>query len=402
MDSPIPTKDRRRRRMIIFRLVAVSVGILIGMVVAEAGLRMVERIQLGDRGAPKTIPDPVLGARLAPNAVGHDSNGFRNASVRARVDVIALGDSQTWGVNAQSVDAWPQQLEKLSGRSVYNMGVGGYGPIHYWMLTDEALSFAPKVVVVGLYFGNDLYDAYALAYNNERFAELRSQQISDQIKVDTIRSRSQVFADEEKNFHNNYGRSSPSGWSFWLREHSAVGRLLNRNGLWPGATDIDYEIDKAWANTYPDHGAVCEDADVRTVFTPAYRLTAIDFDDPRVVEGLRITKETLSRTQQKVEGRGSQLLVLLIPTKEAVYADLMRNAGRLNGNYARLVEMEGRARDEVVSWCAAKHVKCVDALPDLRAALTRHERIYPSTTESHPTAAGYRVLGATVKSALAP
>jgi hypothetical protein len=280
------------------------------------------------------------------------------------------------------------------------MGVGGYGPVQYWMLTDEALRFAPKVIVVGLYFGNDLYDAYALAYTNERYAELRSKQISDQIKVDTIKSRSQVLLDEEKSFHNNYGRSSPSGWSFWLREHSAVGRLLNRNGLWPGATDIDYEIDKAWANTYPEHGSVCEDSDLRTVLTPTYRLTALDFDDPRIGEGLNITKETLGKIQQKVEGHSAQLLVLLIPTKETVYADLMQSAGRLNGNYARLVEMESRARNEVASWCAEKHIKCTDALPDLRGALARRERIYPSTTESHPNAAGYRVLGATVQRAL--
>jgi 2-oxo-4-hydroxy-4-carboxy--5-ureidoimidazoline (OHCU) decarboxylase len=94
------------------------------------------------------------------------------------------------------------------------------------------------------------------------------------------------------------------------------------------------------------------------------------------------------------------LIVLLIPTKETVYADLMRSTGRLKGNYARLVEMESRARNEVTSWCAAKQMKCIDALPDLRGALARRERVYPSSTESHPNAAGYGVLGATVKAAL--
>jgi hypothetical protein len=95
-----------------------------------------------------------------------------------------------------------------------------------------------------------------------------------------------------------------------------------------------------------------------------------------------------------------QLWVLLIPTKETVYADLMEGAGRLNGSYARLIEGEGRARNEVVAWCAEKHMKCIDALPNLRNALARRERIYPSTTESHPTAAGYGVLAATVQRAL--
>jgi hypothetical protein len=49
---------------------------------------------------------------------------------------------------------------------------------------------------------------------------------------------------------------------------------------------------------------------------------------------------------------------------------------------------------------AEKHMKCVDALPDLRNALVQRERIYPSSTESHPNAAGYGILAATVQRAL--
>jgi lysophospholipase L1-like esterase len=388
------------RRLVIFRITTILIGLFAGLLVAELGLRMVEKVRLGDRAAPATIPDPLLRYRLVPNTPGHDANGFRNASVRSQVDIVTLGDSQTWGVNVQSVDAWPQQLERLSGRPVYNMAVGGYGPVQYWMLTEKAVGFAPKVIIVGLYFGNDIYDAYALAYSNDNYAELRSNQACDEMNIDTVKTRSQFYWDEEKNFHNNYGRSSPTGWSFWLREHSAIGRLLNRAGLWPGATDVDYEIDKAWARAYPDHGAVCEDADIRTVFTTAYHLTGLDFDDPRVGEGLRITKEVLWRAHQKADKSGVKLLVLLIPTKELVYADLMQREGKLNGTYARLVEMENQSRHDVESWCNEKRIRCVDALPNLQRAIAGRQQIYPSTTESHPNAAGYRVLAATVNEAL--
>jgi lysophospholipase L1-like esterase len=390
----------RRGRLITFRILTVFIGALIGLVVAETGLRLVEKNRLGDRGAPVTITDPLLGERLAPNTSGQDANGFRNESVRAQVDIVALGDSQTWGVNVQRVDAWPQQLEKLSGRSVYNMGVGGYGPVQYSVLTGKALSFSPKVIVVGLYFGNDFYDAYALAYSNDKYAELRSNQASDEMRIDTVKTRSQFYWDEEKNFHNNYGRSSPTGWSFWLREHSAIGRLLNRTGLWPGATDVDYEIDKAWARAYPDHGAVCEHADIRTVFTTAYRLTGLDLDDPRIAEGLCIVGLVLWRAQQTADGRGAKFMVLLIPTKELVYAELMQREGKLTDTYSRLVEMENRARRDVESWCNEKRIRCVDALPYLQRAIAGRQQVYPSTTESHPNAAGYRVLAATVNEAL--
>lgn len=402
MNSAALEDERRKRpgRLFFFRTLTLLIGLIIGLLAAEVGLRIVEKTRLGDRAAPSMVSDPALGNKILPNSPGHDANGFRNASVPAQADLVALGDSQTWGVNVQTAEAWPQQLGKLSGRSVYNMGVGGYGPIQYWILTDKAIGLSPKVIVVGLYFGNDLYDAYALTYSNDRYAELRSTRAPDQLMTDTIGTRAQSFWDEEKNFHNNYGRSSPTGWSFWLREHSAIGRLLNRKGLWPGSTDVDYEIDKAWARAHPDHGAVCEDGDIRTVFTTAYRLTGLDLDDPRVSEGVRITEEVLWRAHQKADKSGVKLLVLLIPTKELVYADQMQREGKLTGTYAHLIEMENRARNDVASSCAEKRLACVDALPDLRSAIARGQRIYPSTTESHPNAAGYRVLATTVNEAL--
>ena len=402
MNSAALEDQRRKRpgRLVFFRMLTLLIGLITGLLAAEVGLRIVEKARLGDRAALTMVSDPALGNKVLPNSPGHDANGFRNASVPAQADLVALGDSQTWGVNVQTAEAWPQQLEKLSGRSVYNMGVGGYGPIQYWILTDKALGLSPKVIVVGLYFGNDLYDAYALTYSNERYAELRSTRATDQLMTDTIGTRAQSFWDEEKNFHNNYGRSSPTRWSFWLREHSAIGRLLNRKGLWPAPTDVDYEIDRAWARAHPDHGAVCEDADIRTAFTTAYRLTGLDLDDPRVSEGLRITEEVLWRAHQKTDNAGVNLLVLLIPTKELVYADLMEREGKLTGTFARLVEMERQARHNVESWCTGKRIRCVDALPNLQNEIARRQQIYPSTTESHPNAAGYRVLATTVNDAL--
>jgi len=311
-----------------------------------------------------------------------------------------VGDSQTWGVNVQSAEAWPQQLEKITQQSVYNMSVGGYGPVQYWRLTDKALSFSPKVIVVGLYFGNDLYDAYSLTYANDRYSDLRSNAAPTDLRVDSIRGRADFYWSEEKSFHNSYGRNSISGLSFWLREHLAIGRILNRIGLWPGATDIDYEIDKAWAETYPDHGAVCEDVNIRTVLTEAYRLTALDLNDPRIAEGLRITKIALLRIKERVADAKVKLVVLLIPTKESVYAGLMSREGKSTGNYAQLIGMEQKTREEVTTWCREEQIDCFDPLPDMQRAIEARQQLYPSTTESHPNAAGYRVLALKVSEAI--
>src|SRR5437762_10854908 len=154
-----------RGRLRVFRAIAILFGLTIGLIVVEAGLRIMEKRSLVQD--PGVINDPVLVARYAPNAPGHDARGFRNAQALSKAEVVAIGDSQTWGVNVLPADAWPQQLGRRSGLSVYNMGVGSYGPDQYLILTDQALQLSPKTIVIGLYPGNDLYDAYNLTYRNE-------------------------------------------------------------------------------------------------------------------------------------------------------------------------------------------------------------------------------------------
>ena len=87
---------------------------------------------------------------------------------------VAIGDSQTYGDEVAREQAWPQRLAALSGRSVYNLALGGYGPVEYDRLLPEALELSPRVVLVGLYAGNDFADAYLDAYPRALATELRS------------------------------------------------------------------------------------------------------------------------------------------------------------------------------------------------------------------------------------
>jgi lysophospholipase L1-like esterase len=386
-----------KRRINIYRVLLSFAGFFISLLVAEGTLRLVEKIQAGDRAIEnKLIKDPMLGLKLAPYTQGHDANGFRNDTVSQHVDIVALGDSQTWGVNVERQDAWPQQLAKISGRSVYNMALGGFGPVQYRVLTPNALRLSPKIIIVGFYLGNDIYDAYKMAYQYEAYRGLRSSSAGRDLNVDTVGVRADSFWNEEKQFHANFGRSSFSGWSFWLREHLALGRLLNRTGLWPGSQDVDYEIDRRWAMSYPDRGAVCEEPGLETVFTTAYRLAGLDIDEPRNAEGLRIAKELLAQIQNDVDAKQVKLMVLLLPTKETVYATARTGKISLNPTYQKLVGMEGRIRSELISTCQAKRIQCIDGLPYLSSALDRGERLYPTTTESHPNARGYLVIASAV------
>ncbi len=392
-EQPISPKQPSRLPRVLLSLAS----LIVSLVIVEGALRLIEKIQLGDRAIEnKLIEDPVLGLRLAPHTQGHDANGFRNEAVPQKVEVVCLGDSQTWGVNVARQDAWPQQLSRISGRSVYNMGLGGFGPVQYQVLTHEALRLSPKLIIVGLYAGNDVYDAYHMTYQYEAHRRLRSSSVGDELNVDTVGPRAETFWNAEKQFHANFGRSSISGLSFWLREHLALGRLLNRVGFWPGSTDVDYEIDKSWAAAHPDQGALFGEPGQETVFTTAYRLVGLDTDDRRIAEGLRITKELLAQMQHEMDASQVKLIVLLIPTKETVYATAHPGSASSNATYEKLVEKEAQVRSEILTTCQTEHIQCVDALPALSSAVAHSERLYPSTTESHPNARGYAVMASAV------
>src|SRR6266540_5105324 len=84
---------------------------------------------------PYLIYDNELRAlRVKPNSAGHDSWGYRNKAVPNIVDIVAIGDSQTYGISAKSNDSWPSQLQKITQKTVYNLSLGGYNPMQYYIL----------------------------------------------------------------------------------------------------------------------------------------------------------------------------------------------------------------------------------------------------------------------------
>ena len=56
------------------------------------------------------ISDPILRHRGNPDHPAHDRLGFHNETVPRHIDVVALGDSQTYGPIGKSGEAWPAVL----------------------------------------------------------------------------------------------------------------------------------------------------------------------------------------------------------------------------------------------------------------------------------------------------
>jgi hypothetical protein len=383
----------------------VFLGILFALGSLEIGVFLLERVNRSQLSTDMNalnglIPDKELGLRMPANAPGHDANGFRNASIPEYASIVAIGDSQTWGNNANREETWPYVLARLSEKSVYSMAMGGYGPVQYAVLAKQALQYSPDLVIVGLYFGNDFYDAYRIVYLEDTYSDMR---IADHTKLlpDMISERATHLGTQRTDYLASLQQNQPIDFLKMFTQQTAVGRLLLARGVLasPNA-NAGYQADLAWAEHFPEHGAIYRTEESSIVFTPSYRLLVLDLDDPRIQEGLRLTKQLLEDSAQDVEQYGAELIVLLIPTKELVYSELIQKYSSLGPSFEELVVMETTARSDVISFLEAQQIRFVDSLPLLRAAAEQNRPIYPSGVDGHPWPQGYAILAEAVNAVL--
>src|SRR6266481_9976796 len=160
-----------RNFLINLSLFAVAIGV--ALLLAEFAARMV--LNPSDFLKLDVVGDKVLGAVPSKSALAaFDRWGFRNPKVPETAEIVAVGDSHTYGNTARMVDSWPYVLGRLSGRQVYNMGLGGYGPNQYFYLSKtKALALKPKMIIWGLYMGDDFENAFSITYGLDYWKYLR-------------------------------------------------------------------------------------------------------------------------------------------------------------------------------------------------------------------------------------
>lgn len=365
--------------------VLLLVSTLVMVLAGEAALRVA--VNPSDFLQATPIDDPALAHRIAPGASGHDALGFRNRELPAQADVVAIGDSNTYGVSAPRDGSWPAQLARELGRPVYNMGLGGYGPLQYLHLArTTARQFKPKVLVVGFYYGNDLMDAQIVAHSRPYWKDWkRSEGAAAEV----------AFAPAEPATPKRFGALRT-----WLSQHSMVYSVLRATVFQRfGAM----EREAAVRASSPDVRWPWAEADgsVRTVFTPKDRLSVIDADQPAVREGLDISKAALAALQDEAKQQNVHLLVLLIPTKERAYCDHLAALGAgLPPSFGRLCTAETADHAEVTAFLAQRGIAMLDMTPALRQGIERHVQLYPPDADGHPQSAGYGVIAKAVAQAL--
>ncbi|HVL18579.1 MAG TPA: hypothetical protein VM387_11300, partial [Gemmatimonadales bacterium] len=159
----------------------------------EAKLRITWQEQRLSHAA-RTRPDSAIGFLYA--SYGHDvvrqggidfsyttdRDGFRNAGPSPdTAEVVAVGDSWTFAFGVDDSVAWPRLLaDSLQPVRVRNLGLIASGPGQYTpVLQRFGLSLHPRVVLYGVFPGNDLddeeaFDRWAHDGRPGNFAEWRT------------------------------------------------------------------------------------------------------------------------------------------------------------------------------------------------------------------------------------
>lgn len=357
-------------------------------------------------------PDSVFGYRVSPFYPGSDKRGYRNPVALNKTDILAIGDSMTYGYSVIESDSWPAVLRRNSEFQIYNAGVGGYGPCEYLEVANELIDLSPKVVVVGIYLGNDMSDAYTSVYLEERCEKLRSVDVK--VLDDLERVRSELSLKEQA---TNLGLASVPEpfrdglplshiYGTHLRDKSAIYALFRT--VYHRLTNFQWNRFGEQAKESYEHasnisGSIRYDEieELRTVFkSPEVEVLAVDQNDPRISEGRRITEIALLDIMSLMSD--SKLIVAIIPTKGVAYSNLFEDEYIANHNsFIPKIESELKLKSDLMSFFENVDIEYVDTTPLLEASLKEGQTPFHESANEHPNEHGYKIIAEAIADVMA-
>ena len=358
-----------------------NIALLLGssvfaLLLCELGCRLF--LNPADYLSQDPVPDKILGAVLTVHGSGYDAWGFRNRKVPSSVDVVAIGDSHTFGNTAKMDESWPIVLGRLTHKSVYNMALGGYGPNqYYYLFKTKALPLKPKLIVCGLYMGDDFENAYKITYGLDYWSYLRE------------------LPAEKVNFDIWEHAADPTwqkGIRNWLSCHSVVYQLVVHGPIL-GRVQGNVQVENA-SRLYNNATAlILKDKNICEAFVPTGIFNRLDQTSPGVQEGMRITFKLLDEMNRQCRVNNIEFVVAVIPTKETVFSDYVEHnsALPLSDVLDKVIANERIARQKLFDFFDTSGIHYVDTLPALKQSV-QHELYTHNAQDIHPNKNGYRVI----------
>lgn len=410
------------------RILTIFSKVLIVALISAVMLLVLLEVSIANRLLPDLRPiiplvdDPILRHRVDTAFTGVDADGWRNFTVLENADIVAIGDSQTYGVAAQIQDAYPQQLAQQTGLDVYNLAVGGYGPVHYSYLLDTALEKSPETIIIGVYLGNDIYDCQTiteLPYWRDNFAERdiyieespydpASYIVSADGTIIGRRPFGEDFTVSEGRALDEETKDNVSGVKQLLNSSMALGYLwygvarpiaISQASQFEGIKTAVAQAESANGNLQVS--VAYEDDKIMVALTPYRRWVALNWESEVIQNGYSICEQHLEDIQERCVANDAHCLFVIIPTKEAVYAPYLTAQGfELKGYYSLLMQMENDMRDRLLTFFDSIDGDVLDVTHPMQVAAQQYalekQLIYPFHYDSHPNGNGYGVIATAI------
>lgn len=383
IESSTPARRPRRRSFVI---ISVLLGCVIGLLVAEAGLRIV-----GYSSPEFYQPDAERGYALIPNMKGTYSKegrssvsinreGFRDvdhdiAKPPGTFRIAVIGDSYVEALQVEQDEIFTNYMRDKLAKcghkvEVLNFGVSGYGTAQEIItVRDFAMKYSPDVVMLMMTTNNDITD------NSRYFKRLpipyvAGGGIDESFRDDqAFRAKSSTFATLGRVVKND------------LRIVQAIGAI---------STALKYRWNQwHWSQPVAAGTATEVVADIGTD-NEVYREPATE----EWKEAWSTTESALSILKDEVERKGSKLIVVTGSNGVQVLPDpALREQFAQRIGVSDLTYPDRRISD----YCTGRGIPVITLTPRLAEAAER-ERVYlhgfgDDLGSGHWNASGHRVAG---------
>lgn len=373
------------------RPLARALGVLYGLVLLEVFLRIFSPFPMVT--GPTAIREHgELGYVMDSRYPDIDPDGFRNGSAgMARADIATLGDSMTYGYNVRYAENWPSQLGDMTGRSVYNYGIGGYGPLQYLNLFKRAIrEKQAKVVVLGLNPAYELNDFCGLLLDNAYWKAWMADRSVDAARCASFQkgggASDNVVAPENGEGESLAGRVKA------LIKATAIGDAIRQDIVTPY---------RDWRDRDPGAtGVLFKDGRNNTIISErynAYTLSTTDLSRPDKQLGLELTQSIIAEMAAEARANGVTLIIALMPSRQSVVRAYLEHRGvALSSDFLECIRREAQIIDIVGETARAAGVTVVDPRMELVKLMESRRDVYPFRDDGHPLAVGYGVIARSV------
>ena len=317
-----------------------------------------------------------------------DEAGFCNPPEssyrRARIDLIAIGDSFTYCTTVRPEETWVARLQQETGLSTYDLGVGGVGLYEYLQVLKRfGLAKSPRIVVMNVYEGNDLRDASKyFDYRNAR-GDARAQARDPRVRVRHAFDASWLGG-------HSYAANLLVGAALALGDQvDEPDSAAKRAGIRQTSLDFHYRLDFDTASVAMNPEDTDRDEVVQAILV---HRGALSFD---------LFDQALTQYAALAREYGFQPVVTYTPSAHTTYAEFVRFQDPTLEPVLR--EFSEHQRAWFASRCRELGLPYLDLTGALRAAAhtgREHELLY-FPTNLHLSQAGHRVIAASLRDFLA-